>query len=382
MATIRIKTRPSARAGGSTTYYLQIIHRREVKLISTGIHCNGSHVTPRSVGEFARPYRMAVARLENLGSKYNLHDILLTASLSRQSKELTDYIQEKVTQLQARGKTGTANKYKSLASHLKAFLDGDKWPLAMTDRAKVQRFAQHLKDTGMTRNTLSSYMRPLAALLRSAHNDSLLDFDVGWFEGIYRGVDKTAKRAISLEEMRKIYALNLDGRAALQLARDLFIFSFYTMGISFVDIARLTKQNIHGNNLIYRRSKTGQTVTVPLNLQSKAIIEKYSTNTEDRLFPVMAQDTKYESALRMHNKRLKKIGEMAGCTEPLTSYITRHTWATAARNAGVGISVISAALGHTSEKTTRIYLAAIDTSTLRTANDRIATLLTGPPPTP
>lgn len=376
MATIRIKERASARVGGRSTYYLQIIHCREVKLISTGIRCTGTNCIPQSVEEFARPYRMAVAELDNLGSTYTLQDIILTVSMSRESKELASYIEEKIKELQDRGRTGTANKYKSLTSHLKTFLGEGKWPLAMTDRGKVHSFAQYLQDTGMSRNTLSSYMRPLAALLRCAHHENLLDFDVGWFDGIYRGVDKTAKRAISLEDMRKICALKLDDQPALQLTCCLFIFSFYTMGMSFVDIVRLTKKNIRGNELIYRRSKTGQTIIVPLNQQSLAIIAKYSTASVDYLFPVISSGIKYESALRMHNKRLKKIGELAGCEEPLTSYISRHTWPTVARDSGIEISVISAAMGHTSEKTTRIYLGSIGTSTLRDANDKIAGLVT------
>lgn len=44
----------------------------------------------------------------------------------------------------------------------------------------------------------------------------------------------------------------------------------------------------------------------------------------------------------------------------LTTYVFRHAWASEAYHRGVPISIISQALGHTSEKTTRIYLAAFD----------------------
>lgn len=376
MATIRIKERPSARAAGGSTYYVQIIHGREVKLISTGIRCRGSSNIPHSVEEFTRPYKRAVSELDSLGASYALSEILQKVSATLDSMELTAYLEERIRGLQSRGKTGTAGKYKSLVRHVAKFLNGDKWPLAATDRGRVHRFALYLKDTGMTRNTLSSYMRPLAALLRCAHIDNLIDFDAGWFEGIYRGVDKTSKRAITIDEMRKICALELGDSPSLSLARDLFIFSFYTMGMPFVDMVRLTRQNIRGNDLIYRRCKTGQTITVPLNRQSKEIIARYSEDAEESLFPVMERGIKYESALRMHNKRLNKIGEMAGCAERLASYISRHTWATVARDEGIDLSVISTAMGHTSEKTTRIYLGSISTTKVRASNDKISELLT------
>lgn len=376
MATIRIKERPTAKAGGGSTYYLQIIHCREVKLISTRIRCIGSSTIPHSVEEFVRPYKMAISELDSLGKSYALCDIMQKVSATLDSMELTDYLEDKIRELQSRGKTGTACKYKSLARHVAKFLNGNKWPLVSTDRVKVHRFALYLKDTGMTRNTLSSYMRPLAALLRCAQGENLLDFDVGWFEGIYMGVDKTSKRAISIEDMRKICALELGESSSLRLARDLFIFSFYSMGMPFVDMVRLTKQNLRGNDLIYRRSKTGQSITVPLNRQSKDIIARYSEDAKDLLFPVMDRGIKYESTLRMYNKRLNRIGEMAGCAERLTSYISRHTWPTVARDEGIDLSVISTAMGHTSEKTTRIYLGTISTDKVRAANDKISELVT------
>lgn len=375
MATIRIKTRASSRAGGGAAYYLQIIHRRRVRLISTGIRCGAAQGLPPGVDEFARPYRLAVAELDSLGSPYTLDDIVRAAARSRCSVELTAYIEGRVNELLARGRTGTAGKYKSLSSHLARFLGGSTWPVALTDRGRLLRFAQYLKDTGMTRNTLSSYMRPLAAVLRRACGDGLVDYDPAWFEGIYRGVDKTAKRAISLAEMQRIAALRLDGSPELELARDLFVFSFYTMGMPFVDVVRLTRRNIRGNELVYRRAKTGQALTVPLNRQAMAIIARYAGAPDGYIFPVLGRGARYESALRVHNRRLKRVGEMAGCAVPLTSYIGRHTWATVARDSGVALPLISAALGHTSEQTTRIYLASVDTSALRAANDRLASLL-------
>lgn len=56
-------------------------------------------------------------------------------------------------------------------------------------------------------------------------------------------------------------------------------------------------------------------------------------------------------------------------------YISRHTWASIAKSKNIPISVISEAMGHDSESTTRIYLASLDTSVIDNANKLIIGLL-------
>ena len=62
---------------------------------------------------------------------------------------------------------------------------------------------------------------------------------------------------------------------------------------------------------------------------------------------------------------------MANLQTPLTTYVTRHTWATIAKNKNIPINVISDALGHDSVSTTQIYLASIDTSRIDKANELV-----------
>ena len=68
---------------------------------------------------------------------------------------------------------------------------------------------------------------------------------------------------------------------------------------------------------------------------------------------------------------LRRLGEMVGTEAPLTSYSARHSWATIARDAAIPLSVISTGMGHTSERTTRIYLASLDNSLVDRANREV-----------
>ena len=81
--------------------------------------------------------------------------------------------------------------------------------------------------------------------------------------------------------------------------------------------------------------------------------------------------SQYQTALGYYNRRLKRLAELLGLEMPLSSYTSRHTWATTARNHNVPLSIISAGMGHASEKTTQIYLASLESSVVDQANRSI-----------
>ena len=83
----------------------------------------------------------------------------------------------------------------------------------------------------------------------------------------------------------------------------------------------------------------------------------------------------YRNAAYNINRSLHKIGAMLGLEAPLTMYMARHSWASAARSQGIPVSVISEGMGHDSESTTRIYLASPETSVADDANARILAAL-------
>ena len=76
--------------------------------------------------------------------------------------------------------------------------------------------------------------------------------------------------------------------------------------------------------------------------------------------------------MRNQNRRLKEIEKKLNLSIPLTSYVARHSWATIAKRSGIPTAVISEGLGHTTEKTTQIYLASFENDVLDQANKTIA----------
>lgn len=166
----------------------------------------------------------------------------------------------------------------------------------------------------------------------------------------------------------------------MDYARDIFMFSFYTRGMSFIDMAFLKKKDLQNGILIYRRHKTGQQLYIKWEKPMQDIIEKYDTEDTPYLLPIIknincSERQQYLSAVHLINRKLKKLGEILELPAPLTTYVARHAWASIAKSKNISVSVISEAMGHDSERTTRIYLASLDTSSVDKANKLILTSL-------
>ncbi len=180
--------------------------------------------------------------------------------------------------------------------------------------------------------------------------------------------------------MRKISDLDLSRQPDLAYARDLFLLSFYLRGMSFIDMAFLRKSDLHGNNLSYRRHKTGKLLSVKWTKEMQSIVNRYSKGRSEYLLPILQTDPDnsriaYKNISYNINRKLKIIARMAKIDIPLTFYCARHTWASIAHSEGIPITIISEGMGHRSENTTRIYLASLDSSTIDKANRSIIKLL-------
>ena len=319
----------------------------------------------------------AVASLDVRGD-YTADDVVEKYNEMAGELQFTAFTGHIIAHLRKMGNDRTADTYTSAMNSFMTYRNDKRTFLNdMTDE-EMQLYQSWLRNNGCGRNTISFYMRILRAIYNRAVERGLID-DEHPFRHVFTGNEKTKKRAVSISVIRKIKELDLpERRKSLRFARDIFLFSFYTRGMSFVDIAYLKKDNIRNGFLVYRRRKTGQQLTMKWEPAMKKIAERYQSDSE-YIFPFVTgggDDRKgYQSGMARVNKALKKIGAMLHLPEPLTMYVARHSWATAARVSNIPISVISEGLGHDSEETTQIYLASIENSVVDKANSRIIGLL-------
>lgn len=232
--------------------------------------------------------------------------------------------------------------------------------------------------SGVVRNTSSFYMRSLHAIYNRALADGLAAPGTNPFLRVYTGVDKTKKRALTPELIKRIKHCDLSGNRRMAFARDVFMLSFYLRGMSFVDMAYLRRSDVRGGSLSYCRRKTGQPIIIKWLPEMEAIVNRHAAECiGDFLLPIVSSAdfevsrNQYKAGLRKVNRWLAKLGEELGLPVKLTTYVARHSWASTAQARRVPLSVISRCLGHDSEKTTLIYLASIETSELDDANDLV-----------
>ena len=236
------------------------------------------------------------------------------------------------------------------------------------DEQLLSAYQFWLQQKGVCLNTASCYIRSLRAIYNQLEGNTLI------FNNAFTGGTRTRKRSLSVDDVKKLKALNLKGLPQLEMARDLFLFSIYALGMPFVDIAFLKKGNVQFDSICYMRHKTNQPVFVPLEPCMKDIIRKYQHSDTDYVFPILTTKEQqraylqYQNKLNSYNRLLKKLSSLAGLNVNLSSYVVRHTWASLAYSSNVELNVISKALGHTNTNTTQIYIRELEDYRLKEAN--------------
>lgn len=276
------------------------------------------------------------------------------------------------------GKLRTAEAYASSLKSLSNYHPGP-LPLKSFDQDLMTGYEEYLCQRGICLNSSSFYMRNLRAVYNAAVDQGLTE-QRSPFRKVYTGIAKTSKRALGVKEIKRISLLDLSFDKSLEFARDIFLFSFYTRGMSFVDIAYLKHSNLSGVYIKYRRRKTGQALCVKGEPCIFKIISKYRDKSSAYVFPIIRNDSEdfrlqYRRAGMAINRKLKTIAKMARIDTPLTMYVARHSWASIARNENVPLMVISEGMGHDSERTTMIYLASLDAGRIDRANHKILSLV-------
>lgn len=270
----------------------------------------------------------------------------------------------------------TAKNYRMAIRSLSRFLQGQQLMVRDISPELMTAYSQWLRQQGISMNTVSCYLRSLRAIYNKVVKQYDLE-DCKPFKDLFTGHAKTVKRSATGDDIKRLQAMILPKHSALQLSRDIFLFSLYAQGMPFVDVAFLRKEQIRDGLIVYERHKTGQQIVVKIEGCIQEIINRYSSADSDFVFPIItahrpAQAYKqYQSSLRNYNRNLHKLEKLAGLKRGLTSYVVRHTWASVAYDTNVDLAVIASALGHTNTNTTRIYVRDINNRRLAEANHKV-----------
>lgn len=312
-------------------------------------------------------YEKEAIKLQSEGRDFtadSLHEIIHSPITSRTVSEIFN---EYIDHLKREKRTGYMKSviqvYNSLIEynkHLNIYFDD-------IDYLWLREYEIWLKGKGLSINTIGIRFRTLRTIYNYAMTNNWAKAENYPFKKykVSKLNEETIKRALSKNDINRIIHYRCSNKY-MQLAVDIFAFTYYVGGINFVDIANLTHNNIINGRLVYKRQKTGKLIKVPLPIQAMELIEKYRNNSY--LFPIFNENHKSEQSKsnRLHkvitkvNFQLKWIGTELGLPIVLTTYVARHSQATVMKKAGVPTALISQIMGHSSEKVTQIYLDSFE----------------------
>lgn len=307
-------------------------------------------------------------------------EISITGEKERRNRDLFffPFMEKLIGQFQEMKSTRTAETYRYTLNSFRKFRRGKDIAIADISQDVAMCYEKYLRNNNLSLNTVSFHMR----IMRSAYNkavDKGITDDMHPFRHVYTGIPRTPKRALSIQAIRNIGQVQ-SSNPEICYARDMFLFSFYTRGMSFVDMAYLKKTDIQNGWLRYKRHKTGQTICIKWERCMQEIVNRLSMTSNIFLLPIIhSSNGKERNQYRYKqygiNRQLKKIARITGLDSNLTMYVARHSWASIAKEMNAPLDIISNSMGHTSEKTTRIYLKSLSLDKIDKINARIIKMM-------
>lgn len=373
---------------GTNSVLLRIIHYRLAAQITTGVYVKQTDWDPKArVILPSHKGTESVARLNNFLQKkksaandvitkleeakkldtLSVHELKELIEKKPQKESFFSFTQSHIKDLLEANRIGNARAYSSTLGVLKTYCNGKDLTFHELNTDFLKKFEiAHLKK-GNSLNGLSVYFRTIRSIFNIAIKAGHVDKELYPFSNYSIKSVKTRKRAISLDAISRIEKVKLSEKHPLYHTRNYFMASFYLLGMSFSDLAQLKVSDIIEGRVYYQRKKTDKPYNIKVTPEIKKIFDIYSLGkkNDDYIFPIIKRSTLMEEykdiqwARKRFNKKLKKLATLCKISENLTSYVSRHSFATRAKNLGIPIASISDMLGHENIKTTQVYLDAL-----------------------
>lgn len=274
----------------------------------------------------------------------------------------------KAAELKATKRFGTARSYKELVNILRKFTKGRDVKFNEVNYEFLLDFERfHLSKPGNSINGVASYMRTLRSLYNKGIKEGLVKREAYPFYNYQIKTVPTAKRAIKQDSVKKILQMKLDPSDFMVHYRNYFVLSYMLFGMSFIDMAFLKVENIKNGRILFQRKKTSKLYDIKITEPLQKILSFYTKNKKpkDFILPIIKRENpelQYKDAkdaLQRYNIGLTRLADRCGIDEKLTSYVSRHSFATHAMLKNIPLMAISEMLGHSKLSTTQIYLKSL-----------------------
>lgn len=375
--------------------FFSVTHKYKRFYISTDLQ-----TTEKFTGMvFPKSDKNAKAKTARLAALYTkVEDYILTHQ-DETAEELKEHLKEVIAGAKKRdrgsfvvyirevakikGRYNTQRNYERVARTIEAYDKG--CTFETINRKWIVAYIEHEREKGRKANGIQTDLQIMKFVFNKAIEDELTDKFP--FRGVSVKKEQTKKRCLTLEQLRAIRDFKLTGKKAMY--RDCFMLCFYLIGINISDLLFLPKNALKNGRISYKRNKTGKLYDIKVEPEAMEIISRHKSRKKDRLLSFLeeANVTITNTFANNMSRHLRTIGEkerhgyyvtVHPIEEGITSYWSRHTWATMASEIDIPMEVIGRSLGHSlwENAVTSTYIK-YDTKKVDEANRKVIDYLNG-----
>ena len=275
----------------------------------------------------------------------------------------------------------------------------NKKPEEQLKRKRKKGIEVEPNETKLHQNSIAKILQIFRAIMGKAERLGYIKADENPFRGYRIKTVPTHREELTKDEVLEIINLELKEGSMEWHSRNFFLFAMFCAGIRIADLLALRWMNVSKDgHLRYEMGKNHKEQIVILVEPAVDILTIYRNRfiqdngrepePEDYIFPYMANTRDYKrwrklttqraidelspeqrltykkiisAKVALVNKGLRSIKEKLGITKPLTSHISRHTFAGLAKDIHTDNSILQGLLQHSSLRTTERYMRRFDT---------------------
>ena len=280
------------------------------------------------------------------------------------------YSEKKIERMRAEGRESTASMYQSSINNLRDWLKRDFLDFKEITVKFLRDYESHLRSLdkiggrGLEANLAA--IRGIFNFARAEYNDDETDeILIPNYPFVKYKIPRPGEpeqRSVTPEAFNRIRSYVYEKKSKFErkdqpsrpeLARDVFLLSFFLVGMNSKDLYELRADQISEGRITYQRSKTKNRrsdkaeISIKITPEAAVLMDRYEDRTGERAFDFYSRYSSPATFNAGVNKGLKEVGKICGIQD-LEFYAARHTWATIARNdCNISVDDISLALNHT-----------------------------------
>lgn len=390
MPTFNARLRTHVDKDGKANIKIAVTHKRAIRYLQTSYYIEPRYFDnengrvkpthPNAVDlnielqALELTYNRKMLKLEGRIKDISMEDLLrhLDDTDTLGALDFYSVADKRIEQLKKAGKDSNYKLFEQTLKKVKEYHGRDTLSFVAITPAWLRGFQSWYLANG-SQNAAAIYLRNIRAIFNIALNDYNLSQEFYPFRKFKIKTVQTLHRDLTAQEVALLVNYQAETKAE-ELARDLWLLSFYLCGINFKDLLLAKPSNLKKGRLVYNRAKTTTVYTIKVEPEAEAILKRYKgtsylLNFMEHKVAVMEKTDRrvalYKDILDQANKTLKKIavkinkdekGEFVERIEPqLSTYFARHSWGSIASKSGAAHDVIREALGH-GRSVTDIYI--------------------------